>query len=579
MASYGAELPEGAILDEPVKSYGAELPEGAILDEPTTVQDITPNGNSVLALVEQPSQDTAQFAEQESRIMQKISSGANFTDQQKNAIAELKNRGRLSTPELPEILPEINPLIVGKETDLPLSEALATGAKNLPKSALKQVSSIWEAISKPGQTWEGVKSLSKDIYKNQMTVALEDMGFDPAKIKFEEGSLLDHIEKTPALDIVVDELQKTYGSYEGFKEAVSKDPARILMDIGTIAAPAAKGVEAAAMASKLPGVAKVAGAVSKGAALTEPITAATAGAKQALSGVSKLTGQAFKSLTPTGLYKSATKMSTVLSEAERTHLADVALEAGIMPTIKGLEKIDGKITKIDETIAGMIDETNLTGNQMPLGELFKEFKDLKSKRTLSASGLKDARAIDRVRKEILKANAKIKRGKLTPKETQQLKQTIYKDISNHYNKMKNSSANISAQKAVARGAKKYLESILPEIKNLNKADADLINLKNALDRPVSRIANRDIIGLGMASKAGGGGVVGGMVGGPEVAAAAAASGVIFGILDDPIVKSKIAIVLDKLQKQGVDIPNDRAIKRLLAEQVLEKTPTETHGEQ
>ena len=577
MAEYGAELPEGFILDEPTPGNGSELPEGFTLDAPQVVESepILSTGSEV-SVQQQP---VAQQQDPSAKIMEKISSGAALTDKQKAAIEELKKRGRLSTPEAPGIMPEVKPMFSDEGSDLTMGKALTEGVKNLPKSALKQVTSIWEAISKPGQTWEGVKSLSKDIYKNQMTVALKDMGFDPAKIKFEEGSLLEHIEKTPALDIVVDDLQKTYGSYEGFKEAVAKDPARILMDIGTIAAPAAKGVEAAAMASKLPGVAKVAGAVSKGAALTEPITAASVGTKKAVGTISKLTGKAFESLTPSGLYKSAAKMSTVLSEAERTHLADVALEAGIMPTIKGLEKIDGKITKIDETIAGMIDEANLTGNQMPLGELFKEFKDLKSKRTLSASGLKDARAIDRVRKEILKANAKIKRGKLTPKETQQLKQTIYKDISNHYNKMKNSSANISSQKAVARGAKKYLESILPEIKSLNKADADLINLKNALDRPVSRIANRDIIGLGMASKAGGGGVVGGMVGGPEIAAAAAASGVILGILDDPIVKSKIAIVLDKLQKQGVDIPNDRAIKRLLAEQALEKTPTATQGEQ
>ena len=447
-------------------------------------------------------------------------------------------------------------------------EALKKGALNLPGSAKKQVTSIIDAIMQPGKTWEGLKTLSKDIYKNQMESALKDMGFKPEEIQFRKGSLLENIEETKALDAVVDDLEKSYGSYENLKKTVATDPAKVIMDLGTLAVPAAKGAQAAAVAAKLPGAGKVAGIAAKAAALTDPITAAAAVGKQAIATTSKLTGQAFRSLTPTGLYKSAAKMSTVLSEAERNRLVQFALDNDITPTLKGLDKIDNSIFSIDTKISKMIEQADLTGKAMPIKELFKDFKNLRSERMLSSKPLEGVRSINRIKKNIIEANAKINKNSFTPKEVQKLKQTIYKDLRGAYESMKSSPANVKAQKAVAKSAKEYLESLLPEIKQLNKTDGDLIKLRKALERPASRISNRDITGLGLPSKIGAGSVAGGMAGGPKFAAAGAASGLVLGILDDPVFKSKLAIVINKLQKKGVNINENRAVRNLLLERGL-----------
>lgn len=505
---------------------------------------------------------------------------------QQGALAELVKRGRITqaqqapffTASFKSGLPELagKPMeepAVQDEPEISLGEALKEGVKSFPSSAKKQITSLFEAITSPAKTWQGVKALSKDIYKNQMEVALSDMGFDPEKIQFEEGSILEHIEQTPALNAVVDDLEKTYGSYEGFKQAIAKDPARIMADISTLLVPSAKIVEGAATVAQLPTIAKAAGTVAKGAALTEPITAATAGAKQTARITSKLVGKAFDSLTPTGLYESAAKISTKIPQKERKRLINVALESDIMPTLDGLNKIEKKIETIDSTIADMIDTATATGKKMPMGKLFKEFKKLKEDRLLSTTAKESIRSINKVRKSMLEANAKIGRGRLTPKEVQKLKQTIYKDLRGAYENMKNSTASVKAQKAVAKSAKDYLEVLLPEIKLLNKTDGDLIKLRGALEGPASRIRNHQLIGIGAGIKIGGGATTGGMIGGPETAALLSGIAAVQTVFDHPMVKSKLAIVLDKLQKQGVNIPTDRAIKLMLTEKALKDTPT------
>lgn len=548
------------------------------------------------APVEQPevpiAQPPAQPIEQPTPQLPIVNRADLKTEKNIEAAEELARRGKIAfgddlqrapTPEDitkalsgdPQGLPEGMPLDVPlAKKDLSIGEALKEGAKNFPSSVKKQMTSLVEAVTSPAKTWEGVKALSKDIYKNQMEVALKDMGFDPSKVKFEENSILEHIENTPALDFVIEDLDKTYGSYEGFKEAIANDPARVITDMASIVAPTAKGVESVALASKMPGVAKVVGGISKGAALTEPLTAATAATGQTVKTISKLTGKAFPTLTPTGLYESASKISTKIPQKERERLINVALESGIMPTLKGLNKIESKIVTIDNTIADMIDNAVATGQKMPLGKLFKEFKKLKEERRLSGKARSGIKQINNVRRELLAANADIKRGRLTPKEVQTLKKTIYKDLQGAYENMKNSTASVKAQKSVAKAAKEYLEELLPEIKQLNKNDGDLIKLRGALEGPASRIRNHQLMGIGSGIKITAGATSGGMVGGPELAALLSGIATAQAVFDHPMVKSKLAIVLDKLQKQGVKINPDRAIKLMMAEKAIEQTPTE-----
>jgi hypothetical protein len=221
-----------------------------------------------------------------------------------------------------------------------------------------------------------------------------------------------------------------------------------------------------------------------------------------------------------------------------------------MPTVDGVNKLYTEIRGIDKTISSLIENAEKTGQKMDIADLFKEFDALESDAILSAKPLSKVSAMNNVKKQIKVANKAIGRKDFTPEQAQKLKQNIYKDIKEYYDKQLKLPMSVKAQKSVAKQAKLFLEEMIPEIKALNKKDADYISLMEALDRPVSRIANRDIIGIGAPIKAGTGGAVGAAFGVPEIGIAI---GTGLAVLDHPLVKARLAILLNKLEQQGIKI--------------------------
>ena len=65
------------------------------------------------------------------------------------------------------------------------------------------------------------------------------------------------------------------------------------------------------------------------------------------------------------------------------------------------------------------------------------------------------------------------------------------------------------------------------------------------------------------TKIGAGTIAGTALGSTE---AGAAAGLILGVIGDPIVKSKLAIVLNKLQKKGINVKESAVLRNLLLEE-------------
>lgn len=288
MAIYGAELPAGAILDEPqAGQYGAELPEGAVLDE------VQPAGQAQGLSINREGLNESQLAAAEELV-------------RRGRIAYAETPQPQATPEVMEYLsaqPEqamgrmgvADPSGVGLTPQqqfspdyTPLGEATHDALKNLPASSKKEVMAFLEAVKHPVKTWQAVKGLAKDTYKNQMAVALKDMGFEPSELKFKEGAMLEHIEQTPMLDAVMQDLENKYGTYEKFKQTLATDPARVITDLGAIAVPVAKTAQAGALVAKLPRVAATAEVLAKTGAMLDPVTAGLTATTKALKPISKL---------------------------------------------------------------------------------------------------------------------------------------------------------------------------------------------------------------------------------------------------------------------------------------------------
>ena len=126
-------------------------------------------------------------------------------------------------------------------------------------------------------------------------------------------------------------------------------------------------------------------------------------------------------------------------------------------------------------------------------------------------------------------------------QAQEMKQGTYQQLRNSYGQL--SSATVESQKALARGLKEELQQQFPQIQNLNAQEGKLIDLDSALDRAVTRISNHQLMGIGSPLAAAGAGAA---TGSPPMALA---SGVFKAILDDPVVKSKLAIAQNRGSKE------------------------------
>lgn len=106
----------------------------------------------------------------------------------------------------------------------------------------------------------------------------------------------------------------------------------------------------------------------------------------------------------------------------------------------------------------------------------------------------------------------------------------------------------SNRRRLSRGLKEELANAFPQLNDLNAQDSQLINLDGVLQRAVNRISNHQILGIGTPLAGAGAKAITGSTGVAAVAAGMKA------ILDDPFVKSKIAIALNKASNGKVTIP-------------------------
>jgi hypothetical protein len=200
----------------------------------------------------------------------------------------------------------------------------------------------------------------------------------------------------------------------------------------------------------------------------------------------------------------------------------------------------------------MIDRSTRTGEQINVNRLYAGLEDIKNTimRT-SDEPLKAEAAYIGMMKQL---DAALQKGTTrTPTEVQRMKQRIYKELASYYESVKASPAKIELRKAVGKNAREVLEEIIPEIKQLNRNDGDLIELWDALESKANRITNNQLIGIGIPINMGAGSSIGYMMAGEKGGAIGGAIGLAIGLYEKPLVKSRLALVLAKLREKGVSI--------------------------
>lgn len=276
-------------------------------------------------------------------------------------------------------------------------------------------------------------------------------------------------------------------------------------------------------------------------------------ANLAVSGTAKV-GAGLLGNAPQGLYKSAAKLPKRFDQDAVTR---TALGEGIMPTDAGITRGRGLISDIGGNIDDIVQNSVNSGQKIDRTALYQHLSDVyQDVGGVNLDAMKNIKKVNKIVDDFEAHMDSIGKQNITAAEAQKFKQDIYKSINWKAKQGTGSETAAKTRKAIARGAKDEIERLIPEIKDLNLRQGDIIELLDAIDAPAARIANRDMIGLGMPAKI----ITGSLVGDTSGAVA----GFLLGLADSPTLKAKLALGINDIKK--MDISNAR--KRVLTVELL-----------
>lgn len=400
--------------------------------------------------------------------------------------------------------------------------------ENIPASAAEFGKNIYEAVSSPMETLKAVgragAGFMESLHPEEIPTSMPE---DKQAYEGMKQMLVDR-----------------YGSLEALAETVKNDPVGFAADLSTVL------TGGGAMASRLPGVAgKVAKVTRAAGEAVSPINIAKQVATAPLKAIPKAI--------PKKLYGSAMKMSTTLDPKDRAARIQTGLDAGIMPSQKGLDKLRGLVDTTNKEISTLINKSVKAGDTIESHSIRQRLNQLRkfADETIDPDSMHSA--IDGIEQSFKDFHGK----KIPVDKAQRLKQNTYTLLRKAYGELK--SGNIEAQKQIARGIKEELATKYPVLSELNVKESAFLKLNDSLERSVARIANRDVIGLGGSAKTGAGAV---MAGGPGAAAGLAAA-----VLDQPQVKAALAIALNRAKKIGTKRASIKPLAAFQAGRIKEET--------
>jgi hypothetical protein len=241
------------------------------------------------------------------------------------------------------------------------------------------------------------------------------------------------------------------------------------------------------------------------------------------------------------MYGSAVKPSTTLEPWQRKSLIQTGLDKQIPVSEGGLEKLNSLMDDYNQKINDVIaSDPSKTVNKFRVAS---RLNDPATRFSNQAAPTSDLNTIANVGNDFLDT----KPGNIPVAEAQAIKKGTYQTVgSRAYGEVK--AAQVEAEKALARGLKEELENQFPEIKGLNAQESKLLGLEPALQRALGRNSNHQMLGIGTPIAAGGAAAV---TGSSKIGTVV---GTLKALVDDPVVKSRLAIAINKSTKGGVSIP-------------------------
>jgi hypothetical protein len=307
------------------------------------------------------------------------------------------------------------------------------------------------------------------------------------------------------------------------------------------------------------------GAVLGHAAAVPAVMGATAAAS---AGAGMLRDAAGKALllgkTPAEAYQSALKPPTTMAPEKVSSIVNTGLNQEIPVSKAGAEKLSSLIDDLNDKVTAEIkarpgrtidpnavatradsvkpqfNTVNASQDQAAIEASKQQFlAEQGAKPAVPAGPAQSTGVLDAQGNPIVRPGTPAKpatpAAPMAAEDAQAMKQKTYQQ--NKYGEL--TSATREAQKALARGLKEELENAFPELHDINQQLGQAYNLEPVLERAIVRQGNHQGIGISTPIAAGATKAVTGSN------LAATAVGALKAVVDDPVVKSRLAIALNK----------------------------------
>lgn len=406
---------------------------------------------------------------------------------------------------------------------------------NAGSSAANFAGNIAKAVTSPRQT---LSTLS-DVAQGGMVRGAQALGVKDGWTPEAEG-------RGQKFDAVIGSYKERYGSPAKAAQTLYEDPVGVASDVSMVAG----GAGLMAGAARLPRVANAAHAVSKA---TNPLSAVKALPKPNIDALSKR------------MYQSALKPSSKDGLGSIDEMTNAGLEAGIPVSRGGLDKTRAAIDTIDNQVESTIKAGAERGLTVDPTKVAGYTDRSIGKFIYQADNAADLAAVKGVRDRFLEQNSvKAPYTKIAPivnegsgfmpvgkgntvmprpipvDSAHAMKRGTYRKLRDDYGEL--GSAPKEALKDLARGLKEGVYEHFPELRHLGQQEKVLIDLEQALERFAIRHGNKDLVGIGTPIFGTAAGVASGS------GAGAALGAILKSAIDNPSIKSHLAIALKRASK-------------------------------
>jgi hypothetical protein len=162
------------------------------------------------------------------------------------------------------------------------------------------------------------------------------------------------------------------------------------------------------------------------------------------------------------------------------------LREGLTVSRGGVEKATNLISELDDAVTQAIQGSNATVSRNAVSQRLNDTFDTFSRQVNPQGDLQQIRNVGRNFRRANPAQMPVQRA-------QELKQGTYKAQAKKYGQQ--AGAESEAEKTLARGLKEEISRAVPEVEPLNSRQAQIIQVRKALEDATRRTGNRDTIGL------------------------------------------------------------------------------------